>query len=143
MAALTPNLLQAYRATSYETDGPPKFILHVGRRCPMLDTYLIERGLNSWAFLTAENPRSSLLSVTENEARNAQLAVLIKRQGYPYLPGKGIPATADWLPEHSFLMLGIAKATATELARQFDQNAYVYGRVGEAAELVWVEYAQG
>ena len=142
MAAIDPYLLRAYRTTSYETDGPPKFKLRIGEPSKALDAYLTKNNLKRWAFLTAANPRSKALSTTENEARNAQLLALIERHGYAYLPGKGIPATTDWLPEHSYLILGIPKSTATAWARQFDQNAYVYGRVGEAAGLVWVEYGR-
>ena len=52
------------------------------------------------------------------------------------LEGRGIGSDPDWVPEDSYLIIGIPRADAISLGYDFGQNAIVVGRIGNPAELV-------
>lgn len=126
-------LYTAYLHTTYQVYDPALAIT-IGNFHPQLDTLLETRHATQWAFITAWNPYSQVLSTTENEARNKSLETLLAP--YPYFAGAGIGEDPSWQPEASFLVLGIDRATACLLGKQFGQNAIVAGSKGGPAELV-------
>ena len=129
----------AYRATTYRVfvpDAAP-IDLKVGERSAALDGILMAQGVAAWAFITGSNPRSQPLSAEENGRRHAELMRSIRDGGWRYFDGAGIPANAEWQPEASVLVLGIARDEALALGRRFEQNAIVAGRRGGEAELVY------
>lgn len=131
-------LAPAYLATTYRIDAPEGPIaLRVGERSGALDRLLKRRSLRSWAFITACNPHSRRLPDWRNLARQRRLLALACRLGFGVLPGAGVGDGRGWPPEPSLLVLGISRARARRLGRQFDQNAIVAGRCGRAPELVW------
>jgi uncharacterized protein DUF3293 len=131
-------LRAAYLSTTYRVDAPSGPIaLRVGEGNRSLDGLLRGIGRNTWAFVTACNPRSHPLPGWRNGARQRRLRALVQRLRYPALPGAGIGDDPDWPLEPSLLIIGIGRARACRLARLFGQNAIVAGRRGCAAELVW------
>lgn len=119
------DLEAAYRATDYRAG---EYLIRIGE-VPLIDA-------DSWAFVTACNPRSERLPDAENARRMAQLEAAVE---FPFLPGEGTARDGSWPPEPSLLILGIDEATACELGRRFKQAAIVFGRRGEAARLVWID----
>src|SRR5687768_6204734 len=110
MGDIDPALDERYRATTYRVflvAGPP-IDLRVGERSAELDLFLTQHNLTTWAFLSACNPRSRPLAAAENEARHAKLLKTVTDFGWRYLQGVGIPARADWQPEASVIVLGVA-----------------------------------
>jgi hypothetical protein len=90
---------------------------------------------SSWAFVTAENPRSEPDSAERNAARMRALENDLR--GYRTLRGRGEPAAGStWKAEESFLVLGIDRAAAIALGRKYGQNAIVFGERGRPAELI-------
>lgn len=105
----------------------------MGRTHPGLDEFLSSKGAYSWAFLTAWNPGSILLTLEENKIRNSEL---IRELGsFESIEGEG--KAEDW-KEESFLVFGIDLRNALELAKKFGQNAIVFGTYAKPAELVFV-----
>lgn len=90
----------------------------------------------TWAFITAWNPKSKLLSPQENNQRHKELIKIIKKTGYPYFIGKGIGKEAGWEPEISLLILHIDKETALQIGQYFNQNAIVFGEQGKKPKLL-------
>lgn len=134
---------QAFESTLYTVlpDGVllmKELIIRIHQPNVELQRFLEEKGLDSWAFLTAWNPFVRKLSMKENVARNAQLEQLLK--GYQYLFAEGRPAKPEeWEAEASFFVMDISEAKASRMGEQFEQQAIVVGRAGEEAELVWLK----
>ena len=128
----TPEIEAAYLAASYRVGG--KLVLRVGEPSRVLDHLLANRGLDEWAYLTAHNPRSRQLTQEENAARQREL--LARLAGRRLLLGHAEAPDGAWR-EASVLVLGMARDEALALARSFEQNAFLAGRRGGVAELVW------
>ncbi len=98
---------------------------------------LRESSESVWAYLTASNPGSERLSAAENGERNRRLRDRLQAQRYRFFPGQGVPRDSDWIPEESFLILGISPQEAIRLGAAFGQNAVVLGALGKTAELAF------
>lgn len=108
----------------------PRIVIRIGERNVALDR------LGSAAFITAVNPRSERLSEGENRHLSAALRQALESAGRSYLPGEGRDPKGQWPSEPSFLVLGIDRLQANQLARRFAQNAFVWCEAGKAPELV-------
>jgi hypothetical protein len=139
MDDIDPRLEEVYRATTYRVFVPvgPPIDLRVGERSAELDLLLTKYNLSTWAFISACNPGSRPLPAAENDARHAKLLRTVKDFGWRSLQGVGIPAGADWQPEPSVIVLGVATEEVVAVARDFEQNAILAGRRGGEAELVY------
>lgn len=134
------HLIKAYEKTSFRVNASPDtvFAIRCGEHSPILDALLGKSGASTWAYITACNPGSTLLSPEENEERMCRLRVCIERLGHVFLPGEGVPDKAGWPPEPSFLVVGITEQEAASLARLFQQKAILVGSHGACARLLWV-----
>jgi len=130
-------LLKAYQETTYEVMAPP-ISIQIGVQNPVLDAFLQENDAQSWAFITAWNPQSQLLSHKENNRRHQELTKMVKNAGYPYFIGKGIGKKEDWEPELSLFIIHISKAKATETGSYFNQKAIVFGEKGGLPTLLFL-----
>lgn len=129
--------LIAYRKTSYWIELPGAYLkLRTDQNAPDLDRYLAEHGDQSWAFITAYNPRSQLMPPTQNRQRLEQMVEDLKRQGYSLLPGVGVGDDGLWPPETSVLVLNISREAAQRLGCEYGQNALLFGTIGQKVELV-------
>jgi hypothetical protein len=127
-------LWEAYRNTIYAV---PELGLEIEISVPNapLQNYLSANGFTRWAFITAWNPRSVLLTEAQNAARNQQMERWLMDKKYLYFDGYGQGKTSDWPPENSFFVLGINRETAIQLGRDFGQLAIVVGERDTVAEL--------
>lgn len=127
-----PQLELAYHQTDYRVSSPGgEFVIRIGKLCPEIDA-------EQWAFITACNPMSRLLSDQENAGRMQQLEAELAAANYRFEHGAGVGRDGQWPPEPSLLVYEIDEAAAIELARRYDQAAIVVGRRNEPARLVWV-----
>lgn len=129
------SLEKSYRATTYAAGLSLK--LRVGQPHPFLDDMMAFRGLEEYAYLTAWNPGSKPLPEAENRARQDDLKARLKGK-HPLVEGVATADDGAWR-EESLLVLGIPRADALDLARQFGQAAILAGRRGGAPEIAWVE----
>lgn len=129
------HLLNAYQQTIYQVIDPP-ISIKTGVVNLVLDAFLRENDATSWAFITAWNPKSQLLSIQENNQRQKELTQMVKKAGFTYFMGEGIGNDPTWTPEESLFILNISKAKAMEFARYFDQNAIVFGVQNESPQLI-------
>lgn len=108
-----------------------------------MDELLAEHTVASAAFITASNPASRRLDAAANAIRNEALRADVQAAGFSYLRGEGRDPAGEWQSEQSLLVLGIAAAAATRLARRYDQNAYVFIQLHSPAMLIEVNQRPG
>ncbi len=135
-----PNaLLEAYRCTTYRLAAPGGYIdIRIGRRHLKVDVLLTALSVTEWAYITAWNPGSNLVSTAQNTAAQVELERIVRERGHAFYRGEGIPDQAGWAPEPSLWIAGIARLAAVDLGRRFGQKAIVVGSSGAPAELLFV-----
>ena len=137
ITSMSDDLWGEYKATEFWVeDHGERFCIMLDKRSLELDRVLTLHRVESWAYITAHNPKSQLLKPEDNTLRNRRLLSRIRGSGHPVFEGRGIGSDPDWLPEHSYLILGIPRTDAILLGAEFGQNAIVVGRSGQVAELV-------
>ncbi len=131
------NLFEAYLQTDYIiSDETVDLTLRVNEKNSELDSLLTKYQTNSATFLTAYNPYSKPLSQVENEKRQETLVSILKEKGYTLLKGFGQSRTGNWQLEPSVMIIGINFQTALELARQFEQNAFIFLEKSKSPKLI-------
>ncbi|MFN6962361.1 MAG: DUF3293 domain-containing protein [Pyrinomonadaceae bacterium] len=131
-------LEHAFVNTNFVVDSPTlRFTIRIGRRSEALDAVLRETTAETWAFVTAYNPFARQLPPEVNIARQNEMIEELRSAGYDLYPGYGSSTTGEWPPEPSVLILAIERDTAIALGRRYGQLAIVFGRVGQAPELIW------
>ncbi len=134
------SLDDAYRATDFWVQGPKgRFAICIGQTNEPLESLLASEGVQTWAYMTAYNPKSQPLSENENSERMHRFEEAVIKTCYPFFMGEGIGRIGNWPPEPSMLIVGIDEASAKILASHYGQNAIVCGNIGEPARLVWIE----
>jgi hypothetical protein len=137
---LSDDLMRAYRQTSFLADTPRgRLRLGIGEKSPELEALLAAEGARSWAYVTAYNPGSSLLSDRENVQRQEALERAVSQKGFVFFRGAGVGDDGQWPAEPSLLILGVARNQAIDLGRRFGQRAVVYGEAGGSPELLAIE----
>ena len=131
------HLEAAYHATTYRVFSPP-IEIRTGTVSAAVDLLLAQYGATEWVFISAWNPMSVEQSPAENETAHQQLLEAVTV--YPHFEGAGVGDDGLWEPERSLLIVGVSFEKAVELGRLFRQQAIVWGRVGEMARLVMLEY---
>jgi hypothetical protein len=123
---IAPSLLESYKSADYHVDVSPSFILKIGVHSHQLAGIYEASHKHSAAFITAFNPYSQELSTQENKDRNLKLEELIQSLGFDYIHGEGKCGDGDWDGEKSFLIFGISEKKASEIGKEFEQNAIVW-----------------
>lgn len=130
------SLISAYLRTTYHVDQLD-IQIHIGSANADLQKLLGKFNKNSWAFITAWNPKSILLPQKENDARHEKLVEMIEKSGLPYFTGYGVGADDAWPAEKSLLILGLDREPAVKIGHYFKQNAIVVGTLDTLPELVF------
>jgi hypothetical protein len=120
-------LLAAYRATDYRVrlTGGGWASIRVGEPLPDALHNLV--GHHHWGYLTAWNPRSQPMALSQN--RLAQRRLLQHLMQYPGVRAVhvGVGVGVDGWHESSLLVVGPTASELDALGRIFGQNAYVHG----------------
>lgn len=132
---IEPTLLAAYLAASYRVDAVPPFVMRVGQPCPPLADLLRRHYCGSAAYLTAWNPRSKQLPEAQNVAAQARLVRDVLASGCRWYDGVSNDPTGDWPQEPSVLVLGLSRERARELARVYEQNAFLWSQLDAQGEV--------
>jgi hypothetical protein len=72
-----------------------------------------------------------------NELRQQALKAELKKSGLCFIDGIGQHPSNQWPGEPSFLILNLNRASATELAAQYKQHAFVWAGETALPELVF------
>jgi hypothetical protein len=136
MRPVSPETRAAYEKAQYVVFALPEIVLRIGEASAGLDELLEADGVRTAAYLTAANPRGEPASRADNDSAAAALHDALLAEGYLCYGGEGRDPEGRWTPEPSLLVLGISRARASELGRQFEQNAIVFVERGRAPELL-------
>ncbi len=126
-------LIEAYKNTKYKI-FEPNIIIEIGKSNQDLDNLLLIHNSNEWAFITAYNPYSRVLTNDENRMRHEELKELTK--AYITFEGHGVGEDPAWEPELSLFIMGISKEESSLIGEKFEQNAIVYGKTNSEPELI-------
>lgn len=127
-----PGLIAAYRAARYRVSAAvPPFELAVDAPSAELVACHRAHGVARSAFLTAWNPGSVPAPAAQNRTAAVCLEAQLLARGYRLIGGQGIDPAGQWPAEDSVLVLGIGRAEASAIARQYGQAALIHaGRDG-------------
>jgi len=123
---ISKELWQAYLETDFKVFSEKPFTLKVGQFSSELNSIIKQSNYSSATFITAYNPYSQQLSDSENVARQERLKIEIAKRGLTAVEGVGQHPSNQWPGEPSLLILGLNKEAASTLARQLEQNAFVW-----------------
>ncbi len=126
-------LIEAYKNTKYKV-FEPNLIIEIGKLNQELDDLLLKHDSKEWAFVTAYNPYSMVLTNDENKMRHYELKELTTN--YVTFNGHGVGEDPEWEPELSLFIIGISKEEASLIGKKFEQNAIVYGELNNSPELL-------
>ena len=127
------DLLEAYKNTKYKV-FQDDIVIEIDKLNDKLKELLNKYNSTEWAFITAFNPYSKVLTQDENIERHNELKVLTN--SYIIFEGHGVGEDPTWEPELSLLIIGITKEDAIFIGNKFEQNAIVIGKVNSAPELL-------
>lgn len=133
-------IIRLYNQAEYYVNGFDE-PLKVGETHTGVSNLLKRFALSSWCFITAFNPLSVELPAEENMKRSKELSVELS--GCTVIEGEGRNPNGTWKPEQSYLILGITRKKAIDLAVKFGQRAIVCGEFNQPAELVETLFTQG
>jgi len=137
LTTMEKTLADSYNATTFTVDTPiGRIDIRVGKRHPKIDRLMEDVSPAAWAYITAWNPHSELLSDNQNTVAQDEMRRVIRGRGFLYYEGYGIPDNPGWSPEQSVWIAGISRTEAESIGRQFGQNAIVVGVAGGIAELL-------
>jgi hypothetical protein len=127
------SIIEAYKNTKYIV-FEPTLIIEIGKLNQEIDDIIINHNSNEWAFITAYNPYSRVLTEEENKVLHNKLKELTEK--YVTFEGHGVGQDPTWKPELSLFIIGISKGDASKIGKEFEQNAIVYGEVNNPPELL-------
>ena len=133
---ISKELWQAYLETDFKVFAENSFTMKVGQYSSELNSIIKKSKYSSAAFITAYNPYSQQLSDAENVARQEQLKIEIAKRGLTTIEGVGQHPSNQWPGEPSLLIIGLSKAAAATLARQLEQNAFVWSDETSIPQLI-------
>lgn len=117
-----PAVLQsAYQQAHYHYQLANRW--HPLRHGDQLADLTLPPGTATAAFVTAMNPRSKLLSATDNNDRQTQLHAWLSQRRQHWLPAYASDPQALWPDEHGVLWLNPVPADVAAALQQFEQNA--------------------
>ena len=134
---LKKELEKHYLATTYSVYiETVKYNINIEKPLPKFIEQLVHKE-KAAAILTAWNPRSQPLPLSENQSRNNQLSSKLEDQTLYKCMGQGDDIT--WFAEESFCIIGINKSEVDKLAVEFEQYAYVWIEKGKQAALIFTK----
>lgn len=130
----------AYKNTDYIVFEPEALVLTVDQFSPKIEEILIKYNCKTAAFLTAWNPLSQVTDDKNNRAVQQQLAVDLHQLDVRVFEGIGKARDGDWPGEESFLVLGIERIVADQLAVKYNQYAWLWVQIANPVELVMTRH---
>ena len=126
-----------YLSTSDIVDDHPAHVtIRIGEQSKAVDRLLMSNRASCAAFITAWNPYSRKLGLSENRRRQAHLESQMSQKGRHFLRGYGVGDDRSWPAEESILVFNADLSTAAGIGRAWNQNAIVFLRLGRAPILV-------
>gem|GEM_PF-3366102 len=112
-------------------------VIKIGENSRGADALLTEYDVREICVLTADNPRSRLLTEEDNREALVGMRRMLEREGYEFLSGVNQDPKGGFPDEDSVWVLGMDAFSGKKYGKQFEQNAFVYYRKGGLARLEW------
>lgn len=110
---------------------------------PVINKLFDTETITTAAILTAWNPRSQAIDLTQNKLRNDDLYNLLQEKQYLFFEAVGKGKDTRWPAEEGYFILGINKDEVDKLAVEYEQNAYVWLELNKPVSLeytsIWYE----
>ena len=133
-------LLKAYNETEYRLLLEPVIVLVPGQTSSAADDLLNSLGSSSGIVMTAYNPMSVTKTEPENDQAQSQLIEDINSRGLQHLPAEGLGVDGLWPPEPSIFICGLNATEANEIAKKYQQAAFVEIQIGSPAKVVITDF---
>ena len=133
-------LLKAYNETEYRLLLEPVIVLVPGQTSSAADDLLNSLGSSSGIVMTAYNPMSVTKTEPENDQAQSQLIEDINSRGLQHLPAEGVGMDGLWPPEPSIFICGLNATEANEIAKKYQQAAFVEIQIGSPAKVVITDF---
>lgn len=127
------SLLESYKNTRYKV-FEPNITIEIDKPNKELNELLLKYNSIEWAFITAYNPFSKILTSDANKLRHIELKELTRN--FVTYEGQGVGEDPDWEPEISLLIIGISKEESINIGNKFEQNAVIFGELNNSPELL-------
>jgi hypothetical protein len=129
----TKTTLKAYFDSDYIL-MPEDLKLHIGRIHPTAEEILLHQNeVNTYAWITACNPKSIPLGDQENEDRMRQLKKLLRNE--ILFEGLSQDKNGEW-SETGLWVCNLGINDLRNIGRKFDQNAFTYAIIGHCLKLI-------
>lgn len=131
---ISKHLIDAYHLATYLSSclSTP---IRIGECHTELDTILEKYRKNTWAYITAYNPYSRILTAPQNRERNENLRRVIS--SFTYFDGESIDPNGVWPSESSYLIIGVNIEKAKRISAKFQQNAFLFGEIKQSAMIIF------
>ena len=140
MSKRKEELEQSYRNTTYSVFIEDKqYDIKIGNPIPQVVNDLVNKEKFAMV-ITAWNPRSHLLPLSENNIRNKELKS--KLEHYTVFKSMGQGDGSTWPAEESFFILGMSIEAAKVLASEYEQYAFVLCEHDKSASLIFTDVWQ-
>lgn len=126
-----------YQNAQYVVLSSPSIELSIGQRSIPLDQLLTKYQQSKACFITACNPWGKVQAEGFNHEKMTELEKDLLKTKLPYFHGFGSNSEGTW-GEESFLIIGIDKQDASQLGRQYEQNAIIWIVKEQVPELIWL-----
>ena len=126
-----------YQNAKYVVLSSPSIEFSIGQETIPLDQLLTKYQQSTACFITACNPWGKDLGKDMNHTKMAELEKDLIKAELPYLHSYGGNSEGTW-KEESFLIIGIDKQVASQLGRQYEQNAIIWVVKEQVPELIWL-----
>ncbi len=123
---LPPALLAAWHATEYRvTVGDTELVMHIDQPCRRLAALLHEARVGCAAWITADNPGSTVQGEADNATARIKLRQAVEQTGWPWLAARSVDPSCQHPDERALFILGITPGEACKLGRRFGQDGIV------------------
>ena len=119
----------------------PPISVQIGQKHSVLDSFLIDNNVYTWAFICP--PATNSLDIQENEIEEKYtlLKSAIKQAKYRFSNGEFNPIHLSTPSIPGLLILDISKESAIETAKMVGQSHFIFSYLCKEAELVTVSYS--
>lgn len=132
---LDQQLEAAYRKTIYSLPDQGINLL-CGQNNSRLDVILNHNNWRELCVLTAYNPYSKIQSKDRNAVSQQHLKARLEKLGFVAWTGRNVDPDQEFPDEATWWVPGISQLRGQEIAREWNQNAFLYYPTGGEAQLI-------
>ncbi len=122
--------------TVYKCLEPP-LELRIGVVNVALDRLMEVNGMENLCILTAYNPVSEIQSLRKNQQLQRKLITELDKKSFSYISGVNCDPDEKFPDEPTCWVMGMTEAEGKLMAMKYNQNAFIFCRIGGEPSLIW------